>query len=126
MNALVTVLIVYRIMTVYTDIRGIDTGVQASAHAKNLNPLVSILIESGLITFVGQLAQSIMYKSATAAFPLVGGCVVMLYVRTSCRLLIWNFNFIYLLPREFRRLLSLCVSRRVFPTIIIHRRQQIQ
>ena len=97
---------------------------QDSAYGKNLNPLVSILIESGLITFVGQLAQSIMYKSATAAFPLVGGYVVMLYVRASCRLLIWCFNssFIYLLlilHRDLRRLLSLCVSGRAFPTIII-------
>ena len=128
-NALVTGLIVYRIMTVYTDLRGFDikTNVNANAYGKNLNPIVSILIESGLITFVGQLTQSIMYKSATAAFPLVGGCVVMLYVRNFiCELLIWSFNFIYLLPREFRRLLSLCVSRWAFPTIIKHQRRRIQ
>ena len=70
-------------MTVYTDLRGFDikTNVKASVYGKNLNPIVSILIESGLITFVGQLTQSIMYKSANDAFPLVGGCVVMLYVR---------------------------------------------
>jgi hypothetical protein len=92
-NALVTALIVYRIITVYNDIRGFN--VQASMHGngqRDLYPLISILIESGLITFVGQLAQSIMYKSAGFAFPLVGGCVVMLYVRASCRLLIWSFN----------------------------------
>ena len=92
MNAVVTALIVYRIITVYNDIQGFNIpGVQNSAHGngqRNLNPLISILIESGLITFVGQLAQSIMYKSATVAFPLVGGSVVMLYVRDSCRLLI--------------------------------------
>ena len=80
-------------MTVYNDIRGFNTSsFQGSTHGsgqRNLNPLISILIESGLITFVGQLTQSIMYKSATSAFPLVGGCVVMLYVRASCRLLIW-------------------------------------
>jgi len=83
MNAVTTALIVYRIMTVYNDIRGFSTSSgQGNAHGsgqRNLNPLISILIESGLITFVGQLAQSIMYKSATRAFPLVGGCVVMLY-----------------------------------------------
>jgi len=87
-NTLVTGLIVYRIMNVYNDIREVDTSVHASAHGKNLNPLVSILIESGLITFVGQLAQSIMYKSATEAFPLVGGCVVMLYGLTSTAVLV--------------------------------------
>ena len=104
-NALVTALIVYRIITVYNDIREFTGNVQASAHGnglRDLYPLISILIESGLITFVGQLAQSIMYKFAAAAFPLVGGCVVMLYVRASCRLSIWSFKFIYLLHREFR------------------------
>ena len=80
-NTLVTSLIVYRIMTIYNDIQGLDASVQARTHGKKL---VSILIESGLITFVGQLTQSIMYKSAQAAFPLVRGCVVMLYVRASC------------------------------------------
>ena len=92
-NTLVTGLIVYRIVTVYNDIRGFSiNNVQGSTYGsgqRDLSPLISILIESGLITFVGQLTQSIMYKSATDAFPLVGGCVVMLYVWASCRLLIW-------------------------------------
>ena len=44
----------------------------------DLNSLISILIESGLITFVAQLAQSIMYKYADAVFLLVSGIVVML------------------------------------------------
>jgi hypothetical protein len=88
-NAIVTGLIVYRIITVYKEIRGFNNNNndaqqqwQASAHGsgqRNLYPLISILIESGLVTFVAQLAQSIMYKSATEAFPLVGGSVVMLY-----------------------------------------------
>jgi len=82
-NAATTALIVYRIVIVYNDIRGFNvSSVQGSAHGsgqRDLSPLISILIESGLITFVGQLTQSIMYKSATSAFPLVGGPVVMLY-----------------------------------------------
>jgi hypothetical protein len=91
-NALVTALLVYKIVNVYNDIQGFNnSNVQSRPNGngrRNLSPLISILIESGLLTFVGQLAQSIMYKSATAAFPLVGGCVVMLYVRSFCRLLI--------------------------------------
>jgi len=82
-NALVTALIVYKIATVYHDDRRFNvSNVRASAYGngqRDLYPLISISIESGLVTFVGQLAQSIMYKYATAAFPLVGGCVVMLY-----------------------------------------------
>jgi hypothetical protein len=131
-NTLATALIVYKIITVYHDIRGLGfntSNVQASAHGngrRDLYPLISILIESGMMTFVGQLTQSIMYKSAPVAFSLVGGSVVMLYVRASYQLLIWCHDFIYLLHREFRQLLSLCVSRWAFPTIIIHQGQCIQ
>ena len=84
-NTLVTALIVYRIMTVYNDIQGFDTSVQASTHGKSLNSLISILIGSGLIIFVGQLTQSILvYKSDFTALPLPSHCVVMLFVRASC------------------------------------------
>ena len=80
-NALVTSLIVYKIITVYNDIRGPKSDFQDGNGQHDLSPLISILIESGLITFVAQLAQSIMYKYANDAFPLVSGTVVMLYVR---------------------------------------------
>jgi hypothetical protein len=97
-NALVTALIVYKIVSVYNDIRGFN--LQTNTHGngrRDLGPLISILIESGFITFAGQLTQSIMYKYATFAFPLVGGSVVMLYVRSFCRLLICCRIYIYLL-----------------------------
>jgi hypothetical protein len=122
-NALVTGLIVYRIITVYNGIREFKNNLQASAHGngrRNLHLLISILIESGLITFVAQLAQAIMFRFAAVEFPLISGCVVILYVRASCRLLVWYFNDTYLLHREFRRQLSLCVSTWAFPTIKIY------
>jgi len=85
-NALDTGLIVFKIISVYHDIRGLHPtysrpgSVYGSASGqRDLYPLISILVESGLITLVAQLAQSIMYKFASAAFPLVGGVVVMLY-----------------------------------------------
>ena len=121
-NALVTALIVYKIITTYHDIRELNDQAHRNGH-RDFSPLISILIESGLMTFAGQLAQSIMYKSATHAFPLVGGCVVMLYVRASCRLSVWCRDFIYLLHREFRCQLCLCVSRWAFPMIIIQQGQ---
>ena len=84
-NAIVTALIVYKIITVSNILRFHISTVQGSAAngsgQLHLSPLISILIESGLITFVGQLAQSIMYKYDSSAFPMVGGCVVILYVR---------------------------------------------
>ena len=85
-NAVTTALIVYRIMTVYNSLRGFNVNSSSygnGQHNLNLTTLISILIESGLITFVGQLAQPILYgyRPGTEAFPLVGGCVIMLYVR---------------------------------------------
>ena len=89
-NALVTILIVYRIISVYNDIRRLKSNTSLSVHGngqRDLYPLISILIESGLITFVTQLAQSIVYNYANAAFRLVGtSTVTMLFVSASCRL----------------------------------------
>ena len=89
-NAVTTALIVVRIMIVYNGLRGFNVNTSSSSygngqHNLNLNTLISILIESGLITFVGQLAQSILYGYGpeTEAFPLVVSGVVMLYVRLS-------------------------------------------
>ena len=108
-NALVTAMIVYKIITVYHDIREFNDSnvqLQASAYRNGRRdiyyPLISILIGSGLITVFGQLAQSIMYKVSQVAFPLVGGSVVMLYVRVFffCRLfklIWWYFSSTYLL-----------------------------
>jgi hypothetical protein len=85
-NALVTALIVYRIITLYNDIRGFGTNSSQGSLLghRDLNPLISILIESSLITFIAQLIQTVMYKAAIDAFPLISGSVVMLYVRASC------------------------------------------
>jgi len=83
-NALVTALMMYKIITAYQNGRGFKTSnVQGTASQgtgqHERHPLMPILLESGLIIFVGQLVQSIMYASAFDAFPLVSGSVVMLY-----------------------------------------------
>ena len=122
-NALVTILIVYRIISVYNDIRRLKSNTSLSVHGngqRDLYPVISILIESGLITFVAQLAQSIMFNNLNAsyAYPLVGSIVVILFVSASCRFYLLYLNDIYLSHREFRRQLSLCVSRWAFPTVI--------
>ena len=67
-NALVTPLILYKIIIVYIDIRELNVASVNEAHRNgrpDLSALISILIESGLITFAAQLAQSIMYKFDT-------------------------------------------------------------
>ena len=87
-NALLTGLIVYKIISVYQDIRGFSQTHTVSQSAyrngpRDLHPLISILVESGMITFAAQLVQSAMYKGAPKEFPVVAGSVVMLYVRAS-------------------------------------------
>lgn len=94
LNTLVTSLIVYKITTVFHEIRrGFNTrNVRVSNYGnaygqRDLYPLVSILVESGLMAFVGQLAQSILFKVCPTVFPLISGSVVIIYVRASCRFL---------------------------------------
>jgi len=77
-NALLTGLIVYKIVSVYRDIRGIKTSYGGS---RDLHPVIPILVESGMMTFVGQLVQSVMYKIELGGFAVVSGLIVMLYVR---------------------------------------------
>ena len=83
-NTLVTALVVYKIVTVYNDIREFNArNFQTGAHRDgpcDFYPLISILIESGLITFVWQLAQLIMYTTTSSGFSLIYGCVVIVYV----------------------------------------------
>ena len=97
-NALLTGLIIYKIVSVYRDIRGFDKTPAVSAYGngtRDLYPLVSILVESGIITFAAQLVQSIMYKVALSEFSVVSGLIVMLYVRALCRSSIWCLLIIY-------------------------------
>jgi hypothetical protein len=77
-NALVTGLIISKILTVYREIRGLESRVGLG---QDIVPIVSILIESGVITFVVQLVQTLMYKFDITAYPIIGGFVVQLYVR---------------------------------------------
>ena len=83
-NALVTGLIIFKILTVYRDIRGLGSRVAyPNGLGRNIVPILSILIESGVITFMVQLVQILMYKFDLTAYPIICGLVVQLYVRGS-------------------------------------------
>ena len=88
-NAVVTSLIVWKIMTVYRAV-GNHTNVSGS---RDSYP-VSILVESGLVTLAAQLVQTILYKVENNKFSIVSGVVVMVYVRALCRMLTTHI-FIY-------------------------------
>ena len=85
-NAIVTGLIVTRIFTIYR--RGIQGFGSESHDVRCANELgrdvaiMSILIESGVITFMVQLLQALIYQfDYNAAYPIIEGLLVMLYVR---------------------------------------------
>ena len=85
-NAGVTSLIVLKILIVYREHQQeLKTGtVYANGRVPyNFYPIISILVESGLITFIGQLVQVILYKIDANASPAVYGVIVMLHVSAS-------------------------------------------
>ena len=81
-NALVTGLIIFKIIALYRDIQGLTSGAgYSSGLRRDIVPIISILIESGVITFMAQLVQTLMYRFAFTAYPIIGGLVVQIYVR---------------------------------------------
>ena len=81
-NALVTGLIVYKIVIAYRGIQGLANRVgHPNVLGRDIAPIISILIESGVITFMAQLVQTLIYKFNFTAYPLIGGLVVQIYVR---------------------------------------------
>ena len=85
-NALVTGLVISKILTVYRDIQGLELLESHIGYANGLKrdivPIIYILIESGVITFMAQLVQTLMYKFDINAYRIIGGPVVQLYVRS--------------------------------------------
>jgi hypothetical protein len=92
-NALVTGLIISKILTIYREIQGLESHVGLG---RDIVPIISILIESGVIIFVVQLVQTLMYKFDITAFPLLTGLVVQLYVRVLQSIVdLMVFDYIY-------------------------------
>ena len=82
-NALVTALLIYKILIVYRDIQGSENrvGYANGLGPHNIVPIIFVLIESGVITFMAQLVQTLMYRFDNPAYRIIGGPVVQLYVR---------------------------------------------
>ena len=78
-NTLVTGLIISKILSVYRNIRRSES--HGHADGPDMVLIISILMESGAITFVAQLVQTLIFRFANVAYPMVVGPVVMLYVR---------------------------------------------
>lgn len=82
-NTLVTGLIAYKIHTLYRDIQSKPHDIYT--HHRDPRdlyyPTISIVVESGFLTFVAQLVQILVYKLDIIAFPIVAPVIMMLYVR---------------------------------------------
>ena len=122
-NALVTGLIITKILRVTTYRQG-DISPRLVGYASRLSrDIVRILIESGMITFMAQLVQILVYNFDNNAFLIIGGLVGQLFVRgfhwQSHVDLLMVLIISIRLCRGFRRQSSLCVSRWALPTISI-------
>ena len=76
-NALVTGLIIFKILTVFREIQGLESRVGLGGDSPCHKYSDGI---SGVITFVVQLVQTLMYRFYITLHTL-GGLVVRLYVR---------------------------------------------
>ena len=81
-NAIVTGLIITKILTTYRrGIQGRGLESHANGPGRDTVPVTSILIESGVITFMVQLVHVLMLKFDPIAFTIIDGLVAMLLVR---------------------------------------------
>ena len=83
-NALATGLIIFKILTMYREVHGLSVEGRfgcTNGHGIDIVPIISILIESGIITFVAQLVQILMFRYNELAYPIIAGLVIQLYVR---------------------------------------------
>ena len=81
-NTLVTALLIYKILTLYRDVRELESRVgYTNRLGCDVVRIIYILIESGVITFMAQLVQTFIYKFASNAYPIIGGLAVQIYVR---------------------------------------------
>lgn len=75
-NVLVTTTLVGRLLTFMRQTR----EVFPTTHHSYLNPILAVLIESGMLMLAAQMAYVIVFKLNTSPFWLLEGPIVMIYV----------------------------------------------
>jgi hypothetical protein len=78
-NTIVTGLLVLKIVLEYRQTNHSNYNHNHLTWRKNIVPIIAILIETGLMTFVGQMAWTISYGLQSSIFGLVAGVVIVLY-----------------------------------------------
>ena len=81
-NALVTGLLISKTLTIYRDIRGLESRIgYTNGLGRDVVRIIFILIESGVITFMAQLVQTLTYKFDPTAFSIINSPGVILFLR---------------------------------------------
>lgn len=78
LNAIVTGLLVLRIVLVHMESRRSMSDAERRAH--DLSPAISILVETGMVTFVCQLLFVIIFALQETSAIIIGSPMIMLYV----------------------------------------------
>ena len=80
-NALVTGLLIFKILRIYRDIRELESRIgYANGLGRDVVRIITILLESGVITFIAQLVQTLMFKFDPIAYPIIGGPIAQINV----------------------------------------------
>ena len=74
-NALITLLTVYHIWKISTEIEEVNPGA-----SRPYRLIIAILLESGLTLFIAQLLLLVLWSTGSVGFPIVGGVITQLYV----------------------------------------------
>ena len=83
LNSIVTGLLVLRITLVHRQCRRAMAQASRRPYDLQVSPVISILIETGMMTFVSQLVLVIVFGLQSASAIVVGSPMVMVYVGSS-------------------------------------------
>ena len=83
-NTIVTGLLVLKLVLLHREIR--HSLPDSSTHkGYDLLPVISVLIESGMFTFIGQLVWVVLFRLQSPGFNAVGSPITMIYVSARQR-----------------------------------------
>ena len=98
-NALVTGLLIFKILTVYRDIRELERRIgYTNGLGREVVRIMTILLESGVITIMAQLVQTVMFKLDNTSYPIIGGPVIQIYVRVLQSIVDLKVFCLYIYP----------------------------
>ena len=83
LNTIVTGLLVLRIAMVHTRFRRAMANAERRPYDLQVSPIISILIETGMMTFVSQLLLVIVFGLQSVTAIIIGSPMIMIYVGSN-------------------------------------------